>query len=228
VNRAGWWELEVVATKLGFSRRDHLLALVNRLISRGILNTSEFSRERGRIAGERGQPRKLVFLAPSAVVAISAHAATPEAAAFRNAALARLSEMPANALPAAPVDAPPDFAHLAARVAQLEARLAPVEVRVEKLEAREPQQLMLPGTWHERGDLLGAGEWLARRTTEFTLDDLIEGAKLSKEMLTQGGKQKLGVLLARLGWCPVRRVRHGGQMVRFYARPLVVESNSTH
>jgi hypothetical protein len=168
VSAQGWWELAVVAEKLGFSRRDHLLALVERLISRGILNTSEFSRERGRIPGTRGQPRKLVFLAPSAVVAVSAHAATSEAAAFRNQALARLAEMPSNALPA-PVEhneitelrlrldglerhvrvvAENNATFLRERVAEIEQRAqsatARLEERVEKLEARVGEQFALP------------------------------------------------------------------------------------
>lgn len=148
MSRLGWLELDLVVVKLGFSRRDHLARLVARLISRGIINTKEFSPERGETSAVGGRTKKLLFLAPSAVVAVSAHATTPESAEFRREALATLATLPSNALPSAPTA---DITVLQQAVFKLEQRVdaltlnqCAVVERVEKIEARIPEQLRLP------------------------------------------------------------------------------------
>ena len=134
MSRPGWLELDLVVVKLGFSRRDHLAALVARLVSRGIIEPGQFSRERGETLSTGGRRRHLVFLSPEALVALSAHAATPEAAEFRREALSRLVAIPSNSLPAHVEH--DEVTVLRARVDELEARVGMME--------RRPKQLALP------------------------------------------------------------------------------------
>ena len=148
MNRNGWWELAVVAEKLGFGEQRNLTRLVRRLMGDGLISSQESCSEGSEIRSGRGERRRLVFLAPSAVVVVAAHARTPEAAAFRREALAALAAIPANALPSAPSA---DFAILQRAIFDLERRVdglttkqdAVIE-RVEKIEARVPEQLQLP------------------------------------------------------------------------------------
>jgi hypothetical protein len=148
MSRPGWWELAVVARKLGF-RIDNLMRLVRRLRRDGLITSDESSSDGREIRHGRGDRRLLFYLSPSAVVVVASHARTPEAAEFRRRALSRLTEMPSNALPASH-----DMEEVAAlrsalyvleqRFAELHGKTGALSARVEQLEARVPEQLQLP------------------------------------------------------------------------------------
>lgn len=239
MNRPGWWELAVIAEKLGF-RIDNLMRLVRRLRRVGLITSDESSSDGREIRHGRGDRRRLFYLSPSAVIIVASHARTPEAANFRRTALARLAEMPANALPA-PVDHDELVAlrrayhEQSARFVELIVQVGTLSARIEELATRRPAQLLLPGVDPKRPhtsppvrtaagvDFSPVIEWLSNRKDDdqFTMFDLVD-AGLPESLLDESVVRSLGLLFARYGWEACARVRLRGRHVRLYRRSAVV------